>query len=114
MKVAFLTGRYDAKELNVRYERHNIMMRVSKELLRMGFVVMCPYLDNSLKYARDYIPSFWKQSKLELVKRSDIIVRIQGWYKSRLAIQDSEYAQYLGKPYYTWPYDKEDIIKELD
>jgi len=96
MKVAYIAGKYRAKtEWEVQQNIRNAEA-VALEYWRQDFAVICPHKNCAfLGGACD--DSVWLNGDLEILKRCDIIVMLEGWEQSEGACHERAVAIEHGK-----------------
>lgn len=103
MKAAYVAGPYRAHTTRGVVENIRAAEAVAIELWRMGFAVLTPHLNSALLdgAAPDEV---WLKGGLELMRRCDLVVMVQGWYDSSGAKAERGEALRLGIRVYQWPY----------
>ena len=96
MKVAYISGPYRACHiydivLNIRAAEKTALI-----YWRMGYAVICPHKNTSMLdgFVDD---SVWLDGDLELLRRSDVVVMLPDWRRSRGAIAEHDLAKSLDK-----------------
>jgi hypothetical protein len=97
MKVVYVAGPYRAATeyqvlLNIR-KAEELALRV----WRSGAACICPH-KNTAFFGGAADDSVWLRGDLEIIRRCDAVVCVEGWQKSRGAIGEVELARELGIP----------------
>lgn len=77
----------------------NIMraMEVSLQLWQRGYVPICPHAMNMF-YTGAAPDALWLDGDLELIRRSDAVLLVDGWGSSTGTLAEILYAQQIQKP----------------
>ncbi len=96
MKVVYISGAYRNGSINGIFDNIYRARREALKWWRKGYAVICPHMNSAfMDGACD--DSIWLQGDLELLRRSDIIVMLEGWEKSKGARREFEEALLLQK-----------------
>jgi len=96
MLVAYIAGPYRARGFwkHIPIIRTLIVIRnilrarkVALEYWKLGYAVICPHMNTAL-FDGHCPDNVWLDGDLELIKRSDVIVMVNGWRKSSGAIAE--------------------------
>lgn len=104
MEVAYVCGPYIGQDY-FEIDRNIVAARdIAFELWKKGYAVVCPHM-NSAHFETVYHllgmeNSDFMKAGLELVRRSDILVLVDGWERSEEAKEDIEFAKELGLTIY--------------
>jgi hypothetical protein len=109
MKIAYVAGPYRGKSkvwlINRLQIIRNIMRarKVSKELWKRGYAVICPHSNTALfdGVAPD---KCFLDGDIEILKRCDLVVLVRDWYKSSSTRNEIDIARSSGIPVYVWHY----------
>jgi len=100
MKIAYVAGPYRSKtEYGVKQNIDRAEV-VALELWRMGFAVICPH-KNTAFFGGAADDSVWLAGDLEMVRRCDLVVTVDGFERSTGAMGEVELAKSLGIPVMT-------------
>ena len=121
MRIAYVSGPYRAKDIEGVQDNIYYARKVSIELWKMGFAVICPHTNtaNFPDGAGEFKDGTIEYIKgdLEFLKRfhsgKDVIVMIPGWIDSDGARKELSHAINLGISAYHWPRDKQKL-RELN
>jgi dienelactone hydrolase len=105
MLVAYTAGPYRSIE-GVWGAHKNIEAArvVARKLWGMGYSVICPHSNTAHFDGADYEDAdTFIEGDLELLRRSDVIVMLPGWQKSRGATIEHAEARRTNKRIYEWP-----------
>src|ERR1051326_4040707 len=104
--IAYVSGPYRS-DLGEYHVKKNIRAAeaVAVELWRLGFSVICPhknseFMGGAVGCQDDEV---WLGGDLELVRRSDFLVMVDGWQDSEGAQMERRLAIRLGIPVFYWP-----------
>jgi len=95
MKIAYIAGPYRADTINGIVQNIRKAEDVAIKYWKKGYAVLCPHKNSSL-FDGILPDDVWLKGNLEMLKRCDIIVMMQGWEKSKGAITEHELAYDLG------------------
>ena len=105
MKVVYISGPYNS--IPEGYDRHhgiqrNIVeaSRVAAECWKKGWAVICPHLNTAGFHNLGLDEEIFLKGCIEMVKRCDAILLMEGWEKSEGAERERLEALLLGKPVY--------------
>lgn len=102
MKVIYIAGPYTAKTNWEVQQNINRAMEAGKLVAEMGAMPLIPHSNTPLPFLGIQTPQFWYDGTMELLRRSDAILLIEGWENSRGAVTERKEAIRLGKPgFYT-------------
>ena len=87
MKVAYISGSYRSNAINGIYENIQKARQVALKYWNLGYAVICPHLNTAFMDGScgDHI---WLQGDIEILKRCDVIVLLNGWIKSEGAREE--------------------------
>lgn len=100
-KVAYIVGPFRASsawgiEQNIRRAEE-----VALELWRIGYAVICPHTNT--RFFQGAAPDvIWLNGDIEIMKRCDIVVAIEGYDKSEGSLKEVEIAEECGLPTMFW------------
>jgi len=81
MKVVYISGSYRSKTINGVYENIQAARKEALKWWKEGYAVICPHMNTALMDgACD--DSVWLKGDLELLRRSDMVVMLEGWEES--------------------------------
>ena len=111
MKLAFVAGKYRADTIHGIVENIRKAEAVAIELWKMGFAVITPHLNSRLMdgVCPDKV---WLDGGLEILRRCDLIVLLEGWESSEGARDECIQAELIGIPVFEWIHD-EKRLKEF-
>lgn len=97
MKIAYIVGPYRSKE-GMKGVVDNIQRaeEVALKYWKKGYAVICPHKNTALMDGVDTDDMFLIGDH-ELVKRSDVVVAMKGWKKSKGGMVEVALAKKLGK-----------------
>lgn len=97
MKVAYIAGPYRAgTPLDILRNVHRAG-DVALKYWNAGYAVICPH-KNTCLFDGQADDSVWLEGDKEMLRRSDLVVMMQGWEKSSGATAEHELAVSLGLP----------------
>lgn len=105
MKVAYVAGPYRAKTIYGITQNIEKAKKLAVKLWKKGYAVICPHANSALMDGACDDSAFL-DGGLELVRRSDFIVLVDGWKDSTGTLKEIELANELGIPVY----HEEDIV----
>lgn len=109
MKVVFVAGPYRAPsewQINQNIRRAEAL---ALDLWRMGLAVLCPH-KNTEHYGGAAPDSLWLDGAVEMLRRCDAVVCVQGWESSEGARGEVEQATVSGIPVF---YDVSEVAAWL-
>lgn len=91
MKVAYISGSYRSKSPNGIYQNIQNAREVALKYWRKGFAVITPHLNTAFMDGAcdDHV---WLDGDLEILRRCDLIVMMQGWTDSEGAVEERKLA----------------------
>ena len=92
MKVVYIAGQYRAETINKLYENIQTARKYAFKYWHKGYVVICPHLNTMFMDGNDTDNIFLKGDH-ELLKRSDILVLMPNWGKSKGAVEEYKIAK---------------------
>jgi hypothetical protein len=96
MEVVYIAGPYHSKTVYGILENIRKAEAVALKYWRLGYAVICPHKNTAL-FDGSCEDSVWLEGDIELLKRSDIVVMMEGWENSSGAVVEYNLAQALGK-----------------
>ena len=105
MKLAFVAGKYRADTIHGIVENIRKAEAVAIELWKYGYAVITPHLNTRLLdgVCPDKV---WLDGGLEILRRCDLIVLLEGWESSEGAIDECIQAELIGIPVFEWANDQ--------
>lgn len=100
LKVAYVAGPLRADTLNGMAENIARARAVSVHLWRLGYAVICPHL-NSAFMSGAVSESQFLEAGLEFLRRSNLVVLVDGWERSEGTVREIEEAHARGIPVFT-------------
>lgn len=97
MKLVYIAGPFRgpdhwAIECNIRRAES-----LALEVWRLGAAALCPHMNT--RHFQGVLPdAIWLKGDLEMVKRCDAVLMVQGWEKSEGAATEAAWANSLGIP----------------
>jgi hypothetical protein len=85
IKVAYIAGSYRAPSVRGVAENIQAAEVVALRYWRMGYVVICPH-KNTAFFDGGAPDRVWLEGDEELLRRSDVVVMMRGWEKSKGAL----------------------------
>lgn len=101
MRVAFVSGPYRAETPRGIVENIREAEEVALALWRLGYAAFCPHKNTAL-FDGAVPDGVWLKGDLEIMRRCDLVVMVQGWSGSRGARVEKFTARMLGIPVYEW------------
>jgi len=98
MKVIYIAGPYTAKTNWEVQQNINRAMEAGKLVAEMGAMPLIPHANMPLCMEGIQSAQFMYDGTMELLRRSDAILLIEGWEKSKGAVMEREEAMHLNKP----------------
>ena len=99
MKVAYVAGPYRAKTIYETTQNIEAAKRLAVKLWKKGYAVICPHTNSALMDGA-CADSVFLDGGLELLRRSDFVVLLDGWKDSSGTIKEVELANELDIPVY--------------
>lgn len=95
MKVAYIAGPYRSNTVHGIVENIRKAEAVAIKYWQLGYAVICPHKNTALfdGLASDHV---WLEGDIEILKRCDAIVMMQGWEKSSGASKEKLIATEYG------------------
>ena len=91
MKIAFISGPYRAKTEWGVLNNIRAAEKVALKYWKKGYVVICPHKNTALMGG--VLPDeVWLKGDLEILRRCDVVVMMEGWKKSEGARAEHEEA----------------------
>jgi len=87
MKVAYISGPYLADTADRIQSNIDKAKDVAIKYWGLGYAVICPHL-NTVHFDGLYMDDVWLKGDIEIVKRCDVIVMIDGWKDSKGATEE--------------------------
>jgi hypothetical protein len=119
MKLAYIVGPYSSTDRNG--IEWNIKRAVTAQirLFQMGYNVHCPHANTA--HLNEPMPEWsqddWYRISIDMLLRCDLVVKIDGWERSRGSVIELEAAKEAGIPIYLLsevPEDPEDVPARLN
>ena len=99
LKIAYVAGPLRADTLNGIAENIARARAVAVHLWRLGYAVLCPHLNSA--FMSGAVPETqFLEAGLEFVRRSDLVVLVDGWERSEGTVREIEEAHARGIPIY--------------
>jgi nucleoside 2-deoxyribosyltransferase len=95
MTVVYVAGPYRApSKLGILRNIYRAW-RVSRDLWRKGFVVLCPHSNTfwMSEWPNKIAPEVFLDGDLALLSRCDVVLMLEGWQNSEGAIRERDYAR---------------------
>jgi len=99
LKVAYVAGPYRAPTPYQTLRNIHEAEYVALKLWQLGYAVICPHKNTSM-FDGECEDSVWLDGYLEILKRCDILVLINGWADSKGSIMERDLAILKGIPVY--------------
>lgn len=96
MKVAYIIGPYRAKTVYGMVQNIKRAEKVALKYWEKGYAVICPHKNTGLLDGQ-VDDEVWLKGDRELIKRSDVIVVMKNWEKSKGSVKEIELAKMLNK-----------------
>ena len=97
MKVVYIAGPYRGDNAYVVHRNVNRAERMAMRVAKAGGMPLCPHC-NTRNFDGTLTDVFWLEGTLELLRRCDALVLINGWRRSSGARKEHEEALALGMP----------------
>lgn len=111
MKVAFVSGPYRAETPRGIVENIREAEWVALRLWGFGYAAIFPHLNTAL-FDGAAPDDAWLKGDLEIMRRCDLVVMVEGWKRSAGAAAERQTARELGIPVYEWARHQKELIKE--
>lgn len=113
MKVIYIAGPFRAPTAWGIAENVRRAERAALEVAKLGAMPLCPHA-NTAHFQGECTDQFWLDGTMELLRRCDAVLTVEGWLASSWARAEVEEALRLGKPVFTEtePDQLADWIKE--
>jgi len=98
MKIVYLAGAYRNRDMNGVWDNIMKARTVARQLWVMGFVVICPHTNTIFMDGEDIPPEVFLEGDLEILRRCDAILMLDGFEHSQGAVQEWELAKELDMP----------------
>jgi hypothetical protein len=102
MNVAYVAGPYRSNDGPYGITQNILRARDAAVVLwQQGYAVICPHLNTAMMdgAAPD---SVWLKGDLEIMRRCDLVVLVEGWEQSTGTLAEIEEAKRLKLPIYEW------------
>ncbi len=111
MKIAYVAGPYRAKTIQGVVENIRRARELALRLWKLGYAVICPH-SNTAFFDGVCPDSVWLEGDIEILKRCDLVVLVDGWENSAGARREVEVAAAHGIPIYDeqWVSDTEGLV----
>ena len=96
MEIAYIAGPYRAATVYGIKENIRRAEAVALKWWKKGYAVICPHANTAL-FDGELPDEAFLDGTLEMLRRSDVVVLMQGWQKSRGAVAEHAEALRLGK-----------------
>lgn len=103
MKLIYVAGPYTAPTHYQVTQNIRAAEEVAVELWRRGFAVICPHKNTAMLDGAVEDGEKWLQGGLEMLRRCDAVVVVEGWEGSEGTKREIEEARALGMRVYYWP-----------
>ncbi len=100
MKLAYVAGAYRGRTHNDVAQNIAAARTVATHLWGLGYAVICPHL-NSAFMSGVASEEVFLNGGLEMVRRSDLVVLVDGWAGSQGTAHEIEAARTLGLPIFS-------------
>ena len=99
LKVAYVVGPYRADTINGVAQNIQKSRDVALRLWKLGYAAICPH-SNTAFFDGACPDSVWLEGDIEILKRCDLVVLVDGWENSAGARREVEVAAAHGIPIY--------------
>ena len=110
MKVAYIAGPYRAKTEYELVSNIRVAEKAAIALWQMGYAVICPHL-NSAHFGGVCPDKSFLDGDLEILRRCDLIVLVDGWENSAGARDEYMQADSINIPKFEYPKDKRKLME---
>lgn len=100
MIVVYIGGPFRAATAYKVFQNINKAEALAYEVWAAGMVAICPH-NNTRHFDGELTDSVWLDGDLELLKRSDAMILVEGWERSKGASAEVAFAQDQGIPVFT-------------
>lgn len=111
MKVAYVAGPYRADTIHGVAQNIQKARNVALRLWKLGYAVICPH-SNTAFFDVACPDSVWLEGNIEILKRCDLVVLVDGWENSAGTRREVEVAAAYGIPIYV--YQNDDQLRLYD
>lgn len=111
IKVVYIAGPFSGADGWEIAENVHRAEQAAREVARMGAAPLTPHSIGA-RMAGTETYEFWCAATLELMRRADAVLFIEGWEKSRGARGEREEAQRIGLPYFYYQEDLRAWVQE--
>lgn len=101
MKVVFISGPYRGPNAWAIYQHVMAAMAVALEVWRLGAVAICPHANTTFFQDAGLADEVWLEGDLELLRRCDAVLLVEGWQESVGAQEEAREAHASGIPTFT-------------
>lgn len=103
LPVIYIAGPYRAPTPWQIQEHIRRAQAVALRVWKMGAVAICPHANTAL-FDGEADDAIWLEGDLELLRRSDAVVLLNGWERSRGATAERTFAEQQEIPIFLEPY----------
>lgn len=97
LKLIYIAGPFRAPDQWKQFQNIRRAETLAFEVWKLGAVAICPHL-NTMHF-QDALPDkVWLEGDLEIVRRCDAMIMVDGWEDSRGAMKEKTLAHKLGIP----------------
>jgi len=110
MKVAYVAGPYRAETEYELVSNIRVAEKAAVALWQMGYAVICPHM-NSAHMGGVCQDKVFLRGDLEILRRCDLIVLVDGWESSAGARDEYIQADLISMPKFEYPRDAEKLTE---
>lgn len=100
MRLVYIAGPYRATTEYGVYRNIQEAERVALEVWKAGYAAICPH-KNTAFFGGACPDSVWLEGDLEILRRCDAVLMLDGWIDSNGAVAEYREASRIGKPVFT-------------
>lgn len=97
LKLVYVAGPFRAPDQWQQFQNIRRAETLAFEVWKLGAVAICPHLNTA--HFQDALPDkVWLDGDLEIVRRCDAVIMVEGWENSKGARKEKELAHKLDLP----------------
>lgn len=97
LKLVYVAGPFRAPDQWKQFQNIRRAETLAFEVWKLGAVAICPHL-NTMHFQGALPDEVWLDGDLEIVRRCDALIMVEGWPRSKGTLKEKELAHELGIP----------------